>query len=166
MDRGTRGGLQALTCVLMGQQGARALAARIGPGCVLTRPIGAPSVPRAPVVPTYKEVPVGRNSPIAPYKDLAKLTRGHGHEIEAHKLIEARHLKAWGYTDRQIVNAPSQILTRQEHVALSNKIYNRLPVRKGIEYSRGTVLREYREVYAGRPQYLDAIMQYLEALGK
>jgi len=53
--------------------------------------------------------------PIIPYGQARKLTKGHKHAIEAHELLEQRHLKAWGVDPELIEQNPSEINLRERH---------------------------------------------------
>jgi RHS repeat-associated protein len=101
---------------------------------------------------------VGPTSPIAPYNVLQQVTRGHGGAIQAHHLLEARHLRAWGYSAAEIAAAPAQVLTQAQHTAISRALAQHLPT--GVRYTREQVWNAYQIVYRNYPEYLNAISRY------
>lgn len=104
----------------------------------------------------FRNVPmVGFRSPIAPYNVLQGVTKGHRGAIQAHHLVERRHLIRWGYSARQIAEAPAQVLSQSEHQAISRALQEALPTRRS--YTRDAVWRAYQKVYAEYPQYLKSI---------
>jgi hypothetical protein len=100
----------------------------------------------------------GRGSPIASYKQLQAVTRGHAGDIQAHHILEQRHLRAWGYSADEIATAPAQVLSRAEHEAMNRALSEALPT--GGVYSRSQVWSQYQKVYANYPEYLEAIAPY------
>jgi hypothetical protein len=100
----------------------------------------------------------GRGSRIDSYNVLKKLTAGKGRVIQAHHILEARHMKRWGYTAQQIAEAPAQILTNVEHLRLNRALEEALPT--GTEYAPKQVWKAYQKVYEDYPEYLDAISDY------
>jgi RHS repeat-associated protein len=101
---------------------------------------------------------VGFKSPIASYRALQAVTKGHAGAIQAHHILEARHLRYWGYADDAIANVPAQVLTHAEHVQISNALRQALPY--GTRYTRDQVWAAYQMVYRQYPQYLRAIQHY------
>jgi RHS repeat-associated protein len=126
--------------------------ARVARGAGLARGAGAAT--------KFAGVVVGPNSPIKAYNVLQKLTAGHKGAIQAHHILEARHLRAWGYTAKEIANAPSQILLRAQHTGLNNALQAALP--RGQVYSRNAVWNAYKNVYKDYPKYLDSIKGYFQ----
>lgn len=106
---------------------------------------------------------VGFKSPIAPYHALQAVTKGHRGSLQAHHILEARHLRAWGASARQVREVPAQVLSRQEHVAITAALRRALPF--GVRYSRGQVWRAYERVYAQYPSYLRSISHYFSSTG-
>ena len=89
---------------------------------------------------------------------LQEVTAGQRSAIEAHHLLEQRHLLNWGYSAAEIAEAPAQVLTRAEHREISRRLLSELPT--GIRYTREQVLRAYSIVYSEYPKYLEAIAHY------
>lgn len=112
------------------------------------------------VVAASKVPTVGLGSRIAPYSELQAVTKGQGGAIQAHHILEQRHLRAWGFTEAEIANAPAQVLGRTEHQALSRALSEALPT--GTRYSPSQVWSKYQEVYKSYPGYLDAIKSYFQ----
>ncbi len=102
---------------------------------------------------------VGPTSPIAPYNVLQSVTKGHAGAIQAHHILEARHLRAWGYTTAEIASAPAQVLSQAEHNAISRALAQQLPT--GVRYTREQVWNAYQIVYRNYPEYLNAIARYM-----
>ncbi len=94
---------------------------------------------------------------IVPYSQGKDLTKGHGGDIQAHHILEARHLRNWGEDD---LAAPSVVLSRTDHQELSRRLAEALPT--GRSYSREEVWERYQEVYADHPELLDAIRGYFK----
>ncbi len=92
---------------------------------------------------------------IGSYAELSKLTKGFEQEIQAHHLIEVRHLERNGFSVEQIAQSPACILTRAEHKAISNALEGALHT--GKTYSLSTVLKTYKKIHAGHPDWLEAI---------
>jgi RHS repeat-associated protein len=101
---------------------------------------------------------VGSSSPIAPYNVLQEVTAGQRGAIQAHHLLEARHLRYWGYSAAEIAEAPAQVLSQAEHAAITKALQAEL--KTGVAYSREAVWQAYQKVYQNYPQYLAAIERY------
>jgi hypothetical protein len=101
---------------------------------------------------------VGRTSPIAPYNVLRQVTAGHRGAIEAHHILEARHLRYWGYSPAEIAAAPAQVLTHAEHVIVTRELRRLLPY--GTRYTRDQVWNAYQIAYRNYPEYLNAVTRY------
>ncbi|MCB1068140.1 MAG: hypothetical protein KDK56_08140 [Simkania sp.] len=101
---------------------------------------------------------VGKKSPIAPYKELKALTKGMKGEVQAHHILEKRHLKAWRFSESEIASAPAQILSKEEHRVLTKALRDKLPF--GQKYEPGRVWLVYQEVYKDFPEYLKAIEHF------
>jgi RHS repeat-associated protein len=95
---------------------------------------------------------------IKSYREAKSLTRGFNHAFEAHHLLEARHMRAWGFTAREIGDAPATVLTQVEHQAITASLRKELPY--GIDYSREQVWSKLQNAYANHPEWLDAIRRY------
>ncbi|MFX0209605.1 MAG: tetratricopeptide repeat protein, partial [Candidatus Hodarchaeota archaeon] len=102
---------------------------------------------------------VGKTGPIRPYRELKQLTKGMKGELQAHHIFEKRHMKALGYLDKEIANAPAQILTKGEHQALTNLLREKLPFDR--EYLKEEIWSAYQEVYKEYPRYLECIGHFL-----
>jgi hypothetical protein len=90
------------------------------------------------------------------YREMAKLTRGFNHEIEAHHLVEVRHANRWGGINADDV--PAVILPRQEHAMITKALIEKLP--RQMNHTKQEVWAVYREVYGHRPEWLSAIERY------
>jgi RHS repeat-associated protein len=101
---------------------------------------------------------VGPTSPIAPYNVLQQVTAGHRGAIQAHHILEVRHLRAWGYSAAEIAAAPAQVLTRAEHTVISTQLARLLPT--GARYTREQVWNAYQIAYRNYPEYLNAVARY------
>ncbi|MCK4934952.1 MAG: hypothetical protein KAR79_05135 [Simkaniaceae bacterium] len=108
----------------------------------------------------HREIPIGKDSPIRSYKELQKLTKGKKGEIQAHHILEQRHLRAWRYPKEDLAKAPAQILSREEHASLTNKLLKALP--QNELHSKKKVLETYKEVYKNYPGYLESIEHYFQ----
>ncbi len=100
---------------------------------------------------------VGKIGKTGTYRDMSKLTRGFRGLIQAHHLVEVRHLQRLGYP---IMEAPAVVLTRQEHIMLGNKIYELLPI--GEPYTKEQILNAYRTVYKNYPEWIKLVENVLK----
>jgi hypothetical protein len=93
---------------------------------------------------------------ILPYKQARKLTRGFNHRIEAHKLLEWRHVRTRMCKD----DIPAVILSFEEHQRISQALYAALPT--GQEHAMDFIWRAYQDVYTrfGYAQWLSHIEKY------
>jgi len=96
---------------------------------------------------------------ILPYAVAQKFTVGKAHLIEAHKILEGRHLQNWRL-EKEIPNAPSIIMTHAEHQAWSNKLAEELPY--GTVYTKEQVWGAYQKVYGKHSDWLKAIEKYFQ----
>jgi RHS repeat-associated protein len=92
------------------------------------------------------------------YREARALTKGLRHAFEAHHLLEARHMRVWGYSAREIMDAPAVVLSQAEHQAITANLRTKLPY--GVDYSREEVWSKLQEAYAHYPEWLDAIKRY------
>ena len=99
----------------------------------------------------------GAGSPwmIGPYREMQMLTEGEGGALQAHHILEERHLLNWGLDASE---APAVILSRQQHTIVTNMLRQELPF--GGIYSRQAVWNAYQKVYAEAPDWLDSISVY------
>lgn len=89
------------------------------------------------------------------YRDAQRVTRGAGGAIEAHHLVEARHLRNWGLN---AADGPAVILTRSEHQAVTNELRRLLPY--GQQHSKEAVWEAYQQAYRNHQDWLHAIQHY------
>ena len=94
-----------------------------------------------------------------PYKEAQKLTAGADHAIEAHHIIEARHLKNWGL---DTASAPAVILSGPVHNELTQALRTALPY--GNKYTREEVWPAIQRVYTqfGMSDLLNDVRHYFE----
>ena len=101
-------------------------------------------------------VRVGFKSPIAPYRLLVDLKKGQGAALQAHHILESRHLRnTFRWTEAQSLQAPAQILTQAEHIVINTQLTKKLPT--GVVYTKRQIWAAYQAVYAKYPGYLAAI---------
>jgi RHS repeat-associated protein len=93
-----------------------------------------------------------------PYLRAARLTAGLRGAVQAHHLVEARHLLRWGYNAQQINQVPAIVLSRSEHTRLTTELQRRLPI--GANLSKEEVWAVYQDVYRDHPEWLRAIEGY------
>jgi hypothetical protein len=96
--------------------------------------------------------------PAAMVSSQRKSPRRTGGALQAHHILEARHLRFCGYTAREIAEAPAQVLTSAEHTAITTALKKALPT--GVRYAKEHVWRQYQIVYKEYPHYLRAIEHY------
>ncbi len=102
-------------------------------------------------------IPIGSELKlIGTYANLSKLTNGYKGAIQAHHLIEVRHLLKLGLP---ISHAPAVILSKAEHVMISNSLFKLLP--KGFTYTRTQIMNAYKQAYKAYPEWIEATSQYL-----
>jgi RHS repeat-associated protein len=92
------------------------------------------------------------------YREAKALTKGLRHSFEAHHLLEARHMRAWDFTVKEISDAPSVVLSRADHLEITAALRRELPY--GNNYGREEVWSALQRVYQDHPNWLDAIRQY------
>jgi len=93
------------------------------------------------------------------YRELAKLTKGFNHKIEAHHILEARFLRAWHLPEG---DGPAVILAREKHQELTNALRN---ATRGIgtdPSEKPLLWAAYRRVYTerGYAEWLQDIEHY------
>ncbi|MBI1928689.1 hypothetical protein HYR99_31150 [Candidatus Poribacteria bacterium] len=94
---------------------------------------------------------------ITSYRQAQAVTRGVRGKLQAHHILEARHLWAWG-CGGEIADAPAVVLSRVEHQAITNALRQALPY--GRIYAKGQVWQVYQRVYANYPEFLKAIERF------
>ncbi|HMN39723.1 MAG TPA: GC-type dockerin domain-anchored protein [Phycisphaerales bacterium] len=97
---------------------------------------------------------------IMPYSQAQKLTAGAKHAIEAHKLLEWRHVKNGGFGALAKGDIPAVILTQAQHSAVTTRLRQLLPY--GGKYSPAQIIQGYERAYRelGHPEWLDHIRQF------
>lgn len=180
LDEASAGLLQAMTGSRINTLGGRAIAygfnidsntAEMGYGLAAGGPaiaktladIGTLILARGPqILSALRSAVTQAESPwiMGAYDDLATLTAGQKHAIEAHHLLEQRIMKMWGYTDAEIAKAPAVILSQAEHQVITAALLKELP--KGGVYSQSQVAAAYQKVYAEAPEWLNAIKGHLK----
>ncbi len=91
------------------------------------------------------------------YAKLIMLTRGHGGAIQAHHIVEVRHLQRLLISTRE---APAVILTRADHVLLTSTLQKVLPY--GRTYTKAALIAAYKQVYSGQPEWLKLVLEILK----
>ena len=61
---------------------------------------------------------------ILPYREAQKLTAGHRGAIQAHHIVEVRHLQNWS---ESIADSPAVILSAAEHHRITQALRTKLP---------------------------------------
>ncbi len=88
-------------------------------------------------------VPLPNIGRIGTYSEMAKLTKGFKGEIQAHKLVEWRHLKTSGISKSEV---PAVILERTTHQDITNALRTEMPFRK--KYTTEQMMNSYQNAYA------------------
>ncbi|HRE75623.1 MAG TPA: RHS repeat-associated core domain-containing protein [Flavobacteriales bacterium] len=96
---------------------------------------------------------------ILPYKEAQKLTRGFKGSIQAHHIVESRHLRRLGM-GHLVREAPAIVLTRAEHQAIT-RVLNQL-LKLGNTYEKEVVLEAYRIAYKDFPTWIKAAENFLK----
>lgn len=99
---------------------------------------------------------LGKLGKTGTYRQMRKLTKGHRGAIQAHHLVEVRHLERLGLS---VMDAPAVILSRGDHVRLSNQIYDLLPT--GMSHSSDDIMNAYRQVYSNYPEWINMIDDFM-----
>jgi len=91
------------------------------------------------------------------YREMQALTAGERGALQAHHILEERHLLSWGLNASE---APAVMLSRQEHIMVTGLLRQELPY--GGIYSREAVWNGYQKVYSQAPEWLDSISIYFK----
>ena len=94
---------------------------------------------------------------VVAFRDAQKITRGHRGAIQAHHILEARHLKNWGMADL-VRDAPPVVMSKAQHDFYTGQLRQGLPYR--IDHQRAQVWEKYQKVYADHPEWLGAIRPF------
>ena len=113
--------------------------------------------------------------PIMPYSEGQKFTEGFDSVIEAHHLVEKRHIedlgKALGWSkdqiDQEVGNAPSVILDEVEHDCFSKQLdweLNKLGKKRnsGFGYTKDSLINAYQQAYRNESNWAKAAQDYIE----
>ncbi|WP_321286511.1 hypothetical protein [uncultured Sunxiuqinia sp.] len=90
------------------------------------------------------------------YAKLAKMTRGYKGAIQAHHLVEVRHLRRLMMSTK---NAPSVILSRTDHAAMTKTLQQLLPY--GQTYTKPQLINAYKQAYSNYPEWIDLVVKFL-----
>jgi hypothetical protein len=101
-----------------------------------------------------------RPGAIMPYTAATRYTTTMAGRIQAHHILEARHLKNWRYSAEAIEGAPSIILSRAEHELINKQLGKLLPT--GVNYTKEAVWKAYQTAYQQHPEWLEAIKSYFD----
>jgi hypothetical protein len=77
------------------------------------------------------------------------LTIGWKGLIQAHHIVEVRHLERLGLS---IMDAPAVLLSRTQHQAITRELLQLLP--KGAQYTKAQILDAYRIAYKEFPEWI------------
>jgi hypothetical protein len=89
---------------------------------------------------------------IGAYSKLAKLTKGYRGAIQAHHIVEARHLRTLGLS---VKNGPAVILSRAEHKMITRQLRQLMPY--GHSYTRTQMMGYYKQAYSAYPEWIEAV---------
>jgi RHS repeat-associated protein len=87
-------------------------------------------------------VPLPGVGSIGKYTEMAKLTKGYKGAIQAHKLVEWRHLKTSGISKSEV---PAVILERTTHQDITNALRTEMPF--GKKYTTEQMMNTYQKAY-------------------
>ncbi|MCR6641084.1 MAG: hypothetical protein NVV82_19350 [Sporocytophaga sp.] len=93
---------------------------------------------------------------IAAYRVLRKFSKKG--LIEAHKIVEWRHLKKLGISSKW--DAPAVLLGKSHHSTFTKELLQILP--KGAAYTKSQILDAYRKVYRDFPEWINAAENLLK----
>jgi hypothetical protein len=98
---------------------------------------------------------------ILPYGKAKNLTRGFKNQIQAHKLLEWRHVD-WGTFRIPRKDIPAVILPKGMHDELTTILQRKL--RTGQGHGKEAIRQAYERVYReiGHPEWLDPIRKYFQ----
>ncbi|HRQ49451.1 MAG TPA: RHS repeat-associated core domain-containing protein, partial [Agriterribacter sp.] len=91
------------------------------------------------------------------YMKLAKLTKNLKGTIQAHHLVEVRHLKRLFLSTK---NAPSVLLSKADHQQMTKILQQLLPY--GRTYTKQQIIDAYKQAYLNFPQWIDEAVKYLQ----
>ena len=94
---------------------------------------------------------------IIPYSKASRLTKGLKGEIQAHHLVEARHL----ISQVSKLKSPAILLSKQQHNLITNILRKELPY--GVKYGTSQITKTYKKVYGGSKGILKSIKKFLGA---
>ncbi len=92
-------------------------------------------------------------------REIKALSRGLKHALEAHHILEVRHLKNWQLA-KEIGKAPAALLSKAEHLKITRKLRPDLPY--GTKYTEEQVWAVYQKVYEGHRDWLRAVEGYFK----
>ena len=101
------------------------------------------------------------------YKEMKKYTKGYGHKIEAHHLLEQRFcdMNALNLNTDDMISA---VLTKEQHNAITKRWNDYIP--KGTNYSQfnqWSAIREYAKgVYEKHPELFQLLDEYMTKIKK
>jgi RHS repeat-associated protein len=93
---------------------------------------------------------------VGTYAKLAKMTKGYKGAIQAHHIVEVRHLRR---LMKSANNAPSVILNRTDHAAMTKTLQQLLPY--GQTYTKPQLINAYKQAYSKYPEWVDLAVKYL-----
>ena len=94
---------------------------------------------------------------IGAYSQLVKMTRGYKGAIQAHHLIEVRHLKRLMMSTK---NSPSVILSKSDHALMKKNLQQLLPY--GQTYTKSQLISAYRQAYGKYPDWVKHVIEFLQ----
>jgi hypothetical protein len=90
------------------------------------------------------------------YRAMKLITKGHKGLIQAHYIVEVRHLKVLGLS---VLDAPSIVLTKTFHQQVTKNLMTLLP--KGVTYTKSQIMSAYRQAYKEYPDWIKSAEKYL-----
>jgi hypothetical protein len=88
---------------------------------------------------------------------MQAVTAGERGALQAHHILEERHLLNWGL---DAAEAPAVVLSRAEHTAVTNLLRQELPYRQ--VHTPEAVWNAYQKIYAEAPEWLNSISVYFK----
>jgi hypothetical protein len=124
-----------------------------------------PAVPEWGVGPALPPYSIYERA-IMSYQEGQNLTATFGGKIQAHHILETRHIEAWGkqagmtaaQIEKAVAEAPSVVLTRNEHILANKMLDSKLAC--GKVWDQQSVWHEYQDAYKLFPHWLEAIASY------
>jgi len=85
------------------------------------------------------------------------MTRGLKGTLQAHHLVEVRHLKKLFLTTGK---APSVILSKADHAIMTITLQKLLPY--GQTYTKSQIINAYKQAYSSNKEWVDLVVEFLK----